>query len=378
MEIKRDLEDLIKKRIDYQKAIIVLGPRQVGKTTLIKKIATELDANFMAINGDDPANQLLWGAPSESFIMNQIGSKKVIFIDEAQRLANIGIASKIILDSKKNIQLLITGSSALDLASEIKEPLTGRKWEYMLYPLSWNELRNHYSFDKTIKELKHRLVMGSYPEAVNHPESDKMILNQLAGSYLYKDILEKGNIKKPDILLKILKALAFQVGSEVSFTEIANLVQVDKNTVISYIDLLEKAFVVFKLDPLSRNLRNEISSSRKIFFYDNGIRNAIINQFAPYELRNDIGPLWENYLIAERMKLLQYHEYYGSRYFWRSRDAELDYIEEIDGKFYAYEFKWNPKAKAKISDTFIAAYKPIKTEVIHQDNFWEWLQHYPY
>lgn len=376
--IKRQLEDLILKRLDYKKAILLLGPRQVGKTTLIKKIATDLDPHFLYINGDDPAIQLSWSTPNQQFILRQIGDKKIVVIDEAQRLKNIGLSAKMITDAQLGIQLFITGSSALDLSSEIKEPLTGRKWEYFLYPFSWAELSRHFSSYQEQIHLHHRLVMGSYPDVIMHESTDKVILSQLAGSYLYKDILEKGGLKRPELLLKILQALAWQLGNEVSFNELSRLVEADKNTVMNYVDLLEKAFVIFRLPPLARNLRNEISSSRKIYFYDNGIRNAIINQFSPIENRNDVGALWENYLVSERRKFLHYHEFYGQSYFWRTRESEVDYVEEIDGDFYAYEFKWNPGSRGRIPTTFTKNYPVKSTEILHRDNFMVWLEEYKY
>ncbi len=371
--LKRDLEPRLSSRIDYTKAIIVLGPRQVGKTTLVKKIAASLDSEYLYLNGDDPAIQLSWNTPTERFIFQQIGAHKVVVIDEAQRLKNIGLTAKMIIDARKEIQLFISGSSSLELNSEIKEPLTGRKWEYFLYPFSWSELVNHYGMHQSTLELNHRLVMGSYPDVVNHPEQDKNILNQLSGTYLYKDVLEKGGLKKPELLMKILQALAWQVGNEVSYSEIAGLVEVDKNTVSNYIDLLEKAFVIFRLPPLSRNLRNEISSKRKIYFYDNGIRNAIINQLAPIEMRNDAGALWENFLISERLKKNTYSDFWGASYFWRTRESEIDYIEEKDGVFQAFEFKWNAKTKFRFPRQFAENYHPQLSELIHPGNFQDWL-----
>ncbi|MEP7267803.1 MAG: ATP-binding protein [Saprospiraceae bacterium] len=376
--VSRQIETSIKQKVDYKKAIVLLGPRQVGKTTLMEKIATELDTNYLKIDGDDPAIRQTWDNPTKQYLLNLLGSNKVLLIDEAQRIRNIGLSVKMILDAKLKIQVFITGSSALDLASDIKEPLTGRKWEFFLFPFSFNEMKKSTSFLEESLLLNHRLVMGMYPEVVLNKNADKTALIQLAGSYLYKDILEKGGIQRPDVLLKILQALAWQLGNEVSYNEIARLVEVDKNTVINYIDLLEKAFVIFRFSPLTRNLRNEISSNRKIYFYDNGIRNAIINQLAPIESRNDVGVLWENYMISERKKLLAYHDFYGTTYFWRSRTSEIDYIEEIDGSFYSYEFKWNEKSKPRFPDLFLTSYKPKINEVIHRKNYYEWLTKYPY
>jgi predicted AAA+ superfamily ATPase len=223
------------------------------------------------------------------------------------------------------------------------------------------------------------MIFGMYPEVLLNAGHEKNILTNLASSYLYKDLLTFQGIRKPELLNKILQALAWQTGSEVSLNELSRTVEVDKNTVNNYIDLLGKAFIVFKLMPFSRNLRNEISSNRKIYFYDNGIRNAVIGNYTPLISRNDVGALWENFLITERIKLLRYHGFYGYYYFWRThKGQEIDYIEEIDGKIFAYEFKWNPEAKANFPKVFIDTYKPAETKVIHRENFWEWLQIYPY
>jgi predicted AAA+ superfamily ATPase len=218
-----------------------------------------------------------------------------------------------------------------------------------------------------------------YPDVLTQQGSEHEVLTNLASSYLYKDLLGFQGIRKPELLSKILQALAWQVGAEVSLNEVSRTVQADKNTVAHYIDLLEKAFIIFKLQPFARNLRNEISSSRKIYFYDNGIRNAIVGNYTPVASRNDIGALWENFLVSERMKLLRYNGFYGHTYFWRTtQQQEIDYIEEIDGKIYAYEFKWNPAAKSKFPNSFMETYKPAVTKVIHRENFWEWLQKYEY
>ena len=372
--IKRALQQTLESKVDFKKAIVVLGPRQVGKTTLINKIAGSLNNDYLYVNGDDPGVRLLWNNPTQAFINTFIGEAKIVVVDEAQRLENIGLTAKMIIDAKKDIQLFISGSSALEIASQINEPLTGRKWEYRLYALSWRELTDQYSFAKIHPRLEEFLITGMYPDVINHPENAIEILNNLAGSYLYKDILEAGGIRRPDALLKLLQALAWQVGNEVSYNELAQIVGIDKATVNNYIDLLEKSFVVFRLNPLARNLRNEISSSRKIYFYDNGIRNSIINNFAPIAQRNDIGALWENFIISERRKNLAYSGFYGNTYFWRTvSKTEIDYIEEQDNKITAFELKWNPKVKVKIPGAFMEKYIPETTHVINRDNYWEFL-----
>ncbi len=372
--INRHLLPILKSKVDYKKAIVVLGPRQVGKTTLINEIASGISDDYLYINGDDSAIRLLWNNPSQAFINKYIGGHKVVVIDEAQRLENIGLSAKMIVDSKKDIQLFLSGSSSLEMANKLNEPLTGRKWEYRLYPLSWTEIVSQYTFAKTIPRLSEFLITGMYPEVITNSENAKEILINLAGSYLYKDILELGGIRKPEILLKLLQALAWQLGNEVSYNELARTIGVDKATISDYIDLLEKAFVIFRLTPFARNLRNEISTTRKIYFYDNGVRNTIINNFAPIEQRTDIGALWENFIISERKKQLAYNGFYGNTYFWRTTaQSEIDYIEEQDGKISAYELKWNPKTKARFPAAFLKEYQPPAARIIHRDNFWEWL-----
>lgn len=371
--IPRKLENLIRSRMNSGKAIIVMGPRQTGKTTLIENIVASGD-DYLLLNGDDLMDREKLESQNTVVLRQIIGKKKFVFIDEAQRIKNIGLTLKIIIDQIKPEQLFVTGSSSLELANEISEPLTGRKWEYMLFPISWGELQEHTGFMDAIKQLEQRIIYGSYPEVVNNPGDEKDILKEITGSYLYKDLLTYRGIKKPDIIEKLLKALALQIGNEVSFNELAGLIQVDKNTVQSYLDLLEKAFVIFRLHPLSRNLRNEISTSRKVYFYDTGVRNALIANFNPLSLRNDSGALWENYLVSERKKMLEYRRIYANTYFWRTTyQQEIDYIEERDGRFYAFEFKWNPKKKVKIPIKFLEGYPDAETKVIHRDNFHEFL-----
>jgi len=274
------------------------------------------------------------------------------------------------VDNLKHVQLLVSGSSSLELANEINEPLTGRKWEYMLYPLSWQEIIEKDGFLGAHQQLEQRLIFGMYPEIVINPGREKEILFQLSGSYLYKDLLSYQGIRKPDVLDKLLKALALQIGSEVSFNELAQLIEIDKKTVMQYIDLLEKAYVVFRLQPLSRNLRNEINTSRKVYFYDTGIRNALIANFQPLELRTDRGALWENFLIAERMKFLHYNQHWANRYFWRTHSKqEIDYIEERDGVLHAFEFKWKTIKNLRFPKTFLLSYPENRTTQIHSGNF---------
>jgi uncharacterized protein len=370
--IKRQIEEVILKRWGKGKAIILLGPRQTGKTTLLEKIASE-KGKFLLLDCDELiVRERLEDANFEN-LKQLTGNREIVFIDEAQRVKNIGLSLKIIIDKIKGMQLLVSGSSALELSNEINEPLTGRKWEYLLFPLSWQEIHDHFGYLTARKQLDQRLIFGMYPDVVNNQGDEEMVLKQLTTSYLYKDLLSLANIRKPDLLPKLLKALAFQMGSEVSYNELSSLLGVNKDTVSSYIDLLEKVFIVFRLDPFSRNLRNEIKSNRKIYFYDNGIRNAIISNYNPPGMRQDTGALWENFLISERKKYLEYNEISASTYFWRTAQMqEIDYLEERQGKIFSWEFKWNPQAKASIPKTFTRNYE-TETNLIHRDNFEEFV-----
>ncbi len=303
-----------------------------------------------------------------------LGPYKYVVIDEAQRVENIGIQLKLIIDNSPDVQLLVTGSSALEITNRINEPLTGRKYEYHLYPLSFDELQVHFGLIQERTHLPLRLIYGSYPDVVCHPGEERTILTQLADSYLYKDVLQWERIKKPEKLLKLLQALAYQMGSEVSYNELAQVVGLDKETISNYITLLEQAQVIFRLGSFSRNLRNELKFARKIYFYDNGIRNALINNFADIEMRQDIGALWENYLISERLKRNEYNGVYANSYFWRTQQMQkIDYIEEVDGKMSAFEFKWSPKKTAKANPTFRSAYPDVEIQTITQENYIDFL-----
>jgi len=375
----RSIERQLIKHVDYGKVIVISGPRQVGKTTLVKELMQKLDQPYLYFNGDEISVRNLWKNDQVPTLIQSFGTKKIIVLDEAQMIEEVGAICKQIVDAKLGVQLIITGSSALNIANLTQEPLTGRKWEYFLYPMSCGEMIQNSNAADLVKKLTLYLVYGSYPEVVTHPDDAKEILNNLASSYLYKDVLALTGVKRPLLLEKILKALAWQIGNEVSLTELSKIVGADAKTIDSYIHLLEQVFVVYRLGAYSGNLRNEINRKKKIYFLDNGVRNALIGNYSLPDNRNDIGSLWENYLIGERKKLLSYNGFHGQTYFWRSKaQAKIDYLEEIDGKIYAYEFKWNPAAKVKFPTSFVEAYKPVETKVIHRDNFWEWLQEYPY
>lgn len=369
--IKRILHDVIKQRLYKGKAIVLIGARQVGKTTLLKEIfPTQND--MLWFNADDmPVRDFFSNVTIERY-RSMIGKNKIVVIDEAQRIENVGIKMKLITDNFPGIQLVVTGSSSFELANKINEPLTGRKFEYELFPLSFNEMVNDIGLFAEIQKLPIRLVYGMYPDVVCNPGDEKEILNQLTNSYLYKDILEWERIKKPDKLVKLMKALAYQIGSEVSYNELSQIVEIDKGTIEKYINLLEQTKIIFRLPSYSRNLRNELKFGRKIYFCDNGIRNALINNFSDIELRQDTGALWENFMISELRKYNHYTHNYCNTYFWRTtQKQEIDYIEEKDGKLTAYEFKWNPKKKSRVSSTFTSAYPESIVKTINPDNFYQ-------
>jgi len=367
---KRHLESSIKSRINSGKAIVLVGARQVGKTTLLKSILDEFD--YLFLDGDDPTIRSLLSNPNTEQIRTIIGDKKFIFLDEAQRIQGIGLTLKIITDQFRNAQLLVSGSSSFDLGNELNEPLTGRKWEYELFPISWEEYEDNIGFLKSEQQLENRLLYGFYPDVINNHGNEREILKNLVNSYLYRDILAFSDIRKPEVLEKLLQALALQMGSEVNYNELAQTVGLNKTTVQNYIDILEKGYIVFRLNSFSRNLRNEIKQTRKIYFFDNGIRNMIIGNFNPLELRADKGALWENFLVSERLKQNIYKETFSKMFFWRTHQQEIDFVEEKAGEVLAFEFKWNKK-KVKFPEKFIATYN-AKTYSIDRSNFREFLK----
>jgi len=372
--IQRKILEQIKKNLFKGKTLILLGPRQSGKTTLLEMLSQEIKEKVLILDCDEPDIRKELTDASSTQLKQRTGSAKVVMIDEAQRVKNIGLTLKLFHDKIKDVQLIVTGSSSLELSSETSEPLTGRKYEYFLLPLSIEEMISITDRTTEKRLLKNRLLFGMYPGVINEPGNEREILNNLASSYLYKDIFSFQDIRKPEMIESLLEALALQIGSEVSYNEIAGLLGIDQMTVRRYIDLLEKTFVVFRLRSFSRNVRNEIKKSRKIYFYDNGIRNAILSNFSEVELRTDKGALWENFLVSERVKLLNNHLLDTNIYFWRTtQQQEIDYIEERDGKISAYEFKWNAKSKKKIPQTFLKAYPGADTELLNPENYLDFL-----
>jgi len=372
--IPRILYGNIRVNLDKGKAIIIIGPRQVGKTTLVNQIVSRLKRKTLFLNCDEIEAKNILSTLSLNKLRDIIGSNELIIIDEAQRVRDIGLTLKLIIDNIPGIQLIVNGSSALELSNSINEPLTGRKFEFYLYPFSSCELREVNGQFEEIKNLNRRLVYGMYPDVINNRGNEKLILNNLASSYLYRDALTYQEIRKPELLDNLLKALAMQISSQVSYNELAQLLGSDPDTVNRYIQLLEKAFIIFRLNSFSRNLRNELKRSRKIYFYDNGIRNAIIGNFNDPDNRQDTGPLWENFLISERIKHSHYNNIFSQKYFWRtSQQQQIDYIEESGGRLYIYEFKWSSHKKNKFPKTFTNNYKVSSSAFITPENYWEFV-----
>ena len=371
--IERILEKQILAKINKKKAIILMGPRQVGKTTLLKSLF-EKSTEIIWLNGDEPDIQSIFENISSKRLEAIIGNKKMIIIDEAQRIPEIGLKMKLITDQLLNVQLIATGSSAFELSNKLNEPLTGRKWEFKMYPISFQEMVNHHGLLNEIRLLPHRLIYGFYPDVVNHPGNEKEILKQLSDSYLYKDLLMIDQIKKPSALVKLLQALALQIGSQVSYHELAQICGLDGKTIEKYMMLLEQSYIIFRLTSFSRNQRNELKKSRKVYFFDNGIRNSLIANFEQIENRTDIGALWENFLVSERVKYLAYQQKWVNNWYWRTTEQqEIDYVEEENGQLSAYEFKWNPKAKASIPNSFKKTYPTATINIIHRENFEQFL-----
>lgn len=371
--IERLLFKTIENKLFVGKIIILTGARQVGKTTLLKQILRQKEG-VMWLNCDELQVQNLFANASADRLLSEFGNSKIVILDEAQRIENISLRLKLIADSDSDIQVIATGSSAFELANKVNEPLTGRKWEYQMFPLSFGEMVAHHGKLKEMRMLPRRIVYGYYPEVVTNDGNEVEILKLLTDAYLYKDILSWESIKHPDKLQTLLRALAYQVGSQVSFNELGQMCSMDSKTVERYITLLEQCYIIFRLPSFSRNLRHELKMSRKIYFYDNGIRNALIADYNAPEVRQDIGALWENFVIAERMKGNEYYGRWVNRYFWRTKQQqEIDYLEEGGGKLHAYEMKWNPRAKASITKTFTEAYPNTGFQVITPDNIADFL-----
>ncbi|MBR5580209.1 MAG: ATP-binding protein [Treponema sp.] len=375
--IQRDLQAVLESKLGKGKVLLLIGPRQVGKTTLLQSMVHKLspDKKTQFWNCDESDVRQFLSEANSAKLKSIVGNADFIVIDEAQRIKDIGLTLKLLHDSFPKIQLAVTGSSSLDLSNSVNEPLTGRKFEYNLFSFSTNELVQHTSVLEEGRQLQNRLLYGFYPDVVNNPGDEKEILANLVNSYLYKDVFEFQDIRKPAVIEKLVQALALQVGSEVSFNELGNLLGIDVQTVQRYVDLLEKAYVIFHLRSYSKNVRNELKKSIKIYFYDNGVRNAVLSNFSPWELRSDTGSLWENFLISQRIKNNLYHNRSCKYYFWRTTQRqEIDFIEEVENRLFAYEFKFSgKKARSKCPLTFSNNYPDVPFSVVTQDNYMDFV-----
>lgn len=365
----RDIEKIVESWIASPEIIVLFGARQVGKSTLLEILLSKQD-EMIILNCENPVISDVLQSRDVNRILALFDGKRIVALDEAQEIPEIGKILKLLYDDKRITQKLIaTGSSSFELANKTGEPLTGRNIKFKLFPLSINEIALKKGWINILESLNDLLVYGSYPGIVDLlPSEKKMKLLTMSGDYLFKDIYKFEQLRNPEILRKLLKALALQLGNLVSIPELANLTGVSALTVERYLDLLEKSFVIFRLGSFSSNLRNELKKSRKYYFYDNGIRNAVLNNFVPIDERTDIGALWENFCISEYLKLNENKGIFSNYYFWRTYDgAEIDLVEERDGKLFTFEFKWNPNKTATIPESFMSGYQVSELKVINRD-----------
>ena len=368
--IRRYLHEIIESKIGDSKIIVVLGARQVGKTTLLRDIFLDRD-DVLWLNGDYEETRVMLSSESPQILGSIIGDKKIVVIDEAQRIENIGLKLKILQDTYGDrVQLVATGSSSFDLANKINEPLTGRKWEYQMFPISFKEMVAQNGLISECGNLLNRMMYGCYPDIVTNPETAKERLMQLVEDNLYKDILSFDGVQKSAKITDLLQALAFQIGSQVSVNELANTVSLDNKTVDKYLSLLEKSYIIFRLPSYSRNLRNELKTSNKYFFYDLGVRNAVIGDFRPIDVRQDVGNMFENFIIAEMQKTVEKRR----QYFWRTKQGqEVDYVLETDNGLTGIEIKWNEKRNPRLPQKFVDEYNPNQVVYVNRNNFYELL-----
>lgn len=374
MKIKRLLLSQLKEIVKPGHVVVVYGPRRVGKTTLVKEYLSSYSGKYLFMNADELANREALESQDAQRLGQLVTGYDLLVIDEAQRVKEIGLNLKILVDTFKDLSIIATGSASFELANKISEPLTGRKTTLTLYPVSFEELVAKYGNFETKKQIERWIVWGGYPRPVLTGQSKQRerILGELVGSYLYKDILELKEVKRADKIVDLLRLIAFQIGNEVSLTELASNLALNRETVERYLDLLEKVFVIFKVGGFSRNLRKEIVKNHRYYFYDNGVRNSLIQNLNPLHLRNDVGQLWENYLVSERMKANHYHKRSVNSYFWRTYDQkEIDLIEEAGGKLSGFEFKWSHDATVRKSvvQEFTQAYTHSSVTLIHSGNY---------
>jgi predicted AAA+ superfamily ATPase len=375
--IKRSIEECLKASLIPNKVIVLVGARRIGKTSLVKKIVAELkEEKVLQLNGEDMATAEVLKQRTVENYKRLLGNYTVLVIDEAQKIEDIGSILKLMVDEIPDIKILVTGSSMFDLTNKLGEPLTGRKRTFELFPLAQMEYQQYENLVQTKSNLEERLIYGCYPELLQYTNNkDKEgYLKQLVNDYLLKDILAFEGVRNASKMLDLLKLIAFQVGKEVSLDELGRQLGMSKNTVEKYLDLLTKVFVIYKVQGFSRNLRSEIVKSNKWYFYDNGIRNVLIANFSPLTLRADVGELWENYCLAERLKFQHYTDLTVNSYFWRTyQQQEIDWVEERDGNLFAYELKWNADTKVKVPSAWRTAYPEASFEVIHPGNYLDWI-----
>lgn len=367
---QRQLENL-ERLLSPNKAVIIYGPRRCGKTTLLNKFLEKTKEKYLLVTGEDITVQRYLGSQSIPKLKSFVGQNTLLAVDEAQKIKGIGLNLKLIIDHVKGVKIIATGSSSFDLAQHIGEPLTGRKYTLRLFPLAQLEIARIEQPFETEANLEARLIYGSYPEIILSEDikQKERYLKEIVSSYLYKDILELEGLRHSDKIVRLLQLLAFQIGQVVSYSELGSQLGMSKNTAEKYLDLLEKTFVVYKLTGFSRNLRKEISKSPRYYFYDNGIRNALINNFNLLEVRNDVGMLWENYIVIERIKKQEYLQISSNNYFWRTHDQkELDLVEERKGMLYGYEIKWR-KDKSKPPKDWLETYKKAKYKILNKENY---------
>lgn len=372
IQYPRAIQGAVEAALFRGKVVVIYGARQVGKTTLVKEILTRYPERGLYLNCDEPDIRDALTHRTSTELRALMGRRTLVVIDEAQRVRDIGLALKLLVDNFADLQVIATGSSSFELSNTINEPLTGRKTEFWLFPLSVAELSEHETPLEASRLLERHLRYGMYPHVVTADNPVETVL-EIATSYLYRDVLEYQSVKGPEFLRRLLQALALQIGNEVSYNELASLLQIDRTTVERYIALLEKAFIIFHLPPFSRNLRKELSKLRKVYFYDLGIRNALINNFNALELRPDTGALWENFFVAERLKYNHNRRRWVNTYFWRTYDGpELDYLEEADGYLTAFECKWTA-SRWRPPELFTTTYPQSETHLVNRANYLDFL-----
>jgi predicted AAA+ superfamily ATPase len=372
LNLQRQITPEIEKDFFKGKVIVILGARQVGKSTLMRMLPSCMNMPVLWLDAENADVPLLLKNTNRERLKQLVGTHKIVVIDEAQKIEGIGSVLKLFADYLKEVQVIASGSSAFELRNSLNEPLTGRKYEWKLYPLSFQEMAAHTDVLQEIRSLPQRLLHGYYPEVVTHPQEAERLLRFLSDSYLYKDIFLFKGIKKPEKMLELLKLLAWQIGSEVNYHELAKTLHIDNQTIESYVSMLEMAFVIYKLPAYHTNQRTELKKTKKIYFNDLGIRNALINDFRPVETRNDAGAMFENFVVNELRKQNEYRQIHADFYFWRNTDQrEIDLIIKKNKRMLTFEIKWNPGEKARLTKGFTHIYGEQEFAVIHRENFFE-------